>query len=449
MSTASVIRVEPAAPLSGALTPPGAKSGTVRALLCGTLAPGTTTIVNAGPGDNIRAMATACRALGARIDELEPGAWRVHGVDHRLPARASLDAGNSGIVLRLLTAVGAAMERCEVGTIVADSLGRRGNHEIVEALRAMGANADGLGPDSRPPLVVGRGGGLRGGTVPVSGRRSSQFLSGLLFLAPLVGEDVEIRVSDELRSVPMVATTVDALARAGIQVDVADDWRSYRIGGGARYRPATHAVAADASSVAGILAAASCVPGSRVTVRGMHGDEIGTAAMLGALAGMGVRVERDGPDLVCHGTETIRPIEFDGSACPDSVLPLAALACFADGTSVFSNVETLRFKECDRISDFCHELAAAGVRVDERRDAIIVHGRGAVPGGTEVFGHHDHSVVMAMAVVALRSRDGLGIRGWEAVGQTYRAFFDDLAALGTPVMRGLRSGATKHRMLRD
>jgi len=449
VTPASVLRVEPAAPLSGAVTPPGAKSGTVRALLCGTVAPGATTIVNAGAGDNIRAMATACRLLGAQIDEVEPGTWRVHGVDHDLPERATLDAGNSGIVLRLLTAIGAAMDRCEVGTTFKDSLGRRGNHEIVEALRAMGADAGGRGPDSCPPLVVARGRGLSGGTVPVSGRRSSQFLSGLLFLAPLVGEDVEIRVSDELRSVPMVATTIDAMARAGIHVEVADDWLTYRIGGGQRYQPATHAVAADASSVAGILAAAACVPGSRVVVSGMHGDEIGTTAMLGALTEMGVRVERAGPDLICHGTETIRPIEFDGSACPDSVLPMAALSAYAGGTSVFANVETLRFKECDRISDFCHELAAAGVRVDERRDAIIVHGRGAVPGGAEVFGHHDHSVVMAMAVVALRSRDGLAIRGWEAVGQTYRTFFDDLAALGTPVMRGWQGGATKHRMLKD
>ncbi|MEU0674249.1 3-phosphoshikimate 1-carboxyvinyltransferase [Streptomyces sp. NPDC006172] len=433
MTTPSLIRIAPGSPLTGDVTPPGAKSGTVRALLCGTLASGTTTIANAGSGDNIRAMAAACRLLGARVEEVDARTWRVHGVDHQLPERAELDAGNSGIVLRLLTAIGATMEHCSVGTRVLDSLGRRGNHEIIHALRAFGADASGRGTEARPPLIVGRGEGLRGGTIPVSGRRSSQFLSGLLFLAPLVGEDVHLEVSDELSSTPMVATTIDALSRADVKVEVAPDWQSYRIASGQRYRPSHHPVASDASSVAGILAAAAAVPGSRTRVSGFQGNDLGTAAMIETLGTMGVRIDRDGEDLVCHGADKVLPIEMDGSACPDSILPMAALACFADGTSVFSNVETLRFKECDRITDFCHELAAAGAKVEERRDAIIIHGNGMVSGGTEVFGHHDHSVIMAMAVVALRSREGLAVRGWDSVAQTYRGFFDDLRALGASV----------------
>lgn len=433
MTSASLIQIAPGTVLSGEVTPPGAKSGTVRALLCGTLADGSTTIVNAGSGDNVRAMATACRALGARIDEAGPREWTVHGVDHQLPEQAELDAGNSGIVLRLLTAVGAAMGRCTVGTTHADSLGRRANTEIIDALHQLGAEAAGLGPDACPPLVVGRGAGLRGGTITVSGRRSSQFLTGLLFLAPLVGEDVEIEVADELPAAPMVATTVDAMARGGVHVEVSENRHRYRIAGGQRYRSGAHRVASDASSVAGILAAAAAVPGSLVDVSGFQGDDLGTGSLIRALGSMGVRIDRDGETLTVHGAERLEPIELDGSACPDSILPMAALACFAHGTSVFSNVETLRYKECDRITDFCRELAAAGAKVEERRDAIVIHGTGAVPGGTEVFGNHDHSVVMAMAVLALRSEAGLGIRGWESVGQTYRGFFDDLSALGAQV----------------
>ncbi|MGH9371751.1 MAG: 3-phosphoshikimate 1-carboxyvinyltransferase, partial [Vicinamibacterales bacterium] len=213
------------------------------------------------------------------------------------------------------------------------------------------------------------------------------------------------------------------------------------ITGGQRYRPATHPVASDASSVAGILAAAAAVPGSAVRISGLEGDDLGTTAMIAALGRMGVRIERDGADVICHGADEVAPIQLDGSACPDSILPMAALACFADGTSVFSNVETLRFKECDRISDFCHELATAGVRVEERRDAIVIHGRGTVDGGREVFGHHDHSVVMAMAVVALRGAGGLAIRGWESVSQTYRGFFDDLRSLGAEIVEPTRDPA--------
>jgi 3-phosphoshikimate 1-carboxyvinyltransferase len=433
VNTSETLRLRPGTPLSGAIRPPGAKSGTVRALLCGTLAAGTTRIDNAGSGDNIRAMATACRLLGARIHEGDDRTWTVEGVDHRLPDAAELDAGNSGIVLRLLTAIGAALPHCVVGTRNAASLGRRGNHELIDTLRQFGAVAAGRGEEACPPLAVGRGAGLRGGRVTVSGRRSSQFLSGLLFLAPLIGSDVEIEVVDGLSSVPMAMTSVTALARAGVEVEVSADHLLYRIAGGQRYRAAEFAVASDASSVAGLLAAAAAVPGSVTEVSGFAGDDLGTAAMIDALGTMGVRIDRRGSVLVCHGARSVRPVQLDGSACPDSILPMAALAAFADGTSVFSNVETLRFKECDRITDFCHELAAAGVAVEERRDAIIVHGRGAVPGGTEVFGHHDHSVIMAMATIALRSERGLTIRGCGAVGQTYRGFFDDLRTLGADV----------------
>lgn len=427
------LRIQPARPLRGLVTPPGAKSGTVRAVLSATLAQGASQVINGGSGDNIRAMVRACEQFGAQIAIDAPGRWSITGVGGRLDGAYALDAGNSGIVLRLLGAIGACTDRCVVGTSCPESLGRRGNHELIDALRQLGAECSGQGDEARPPLVVGRGRGLHGGRVTVSSRRSSQFLSGLLFLSPLVGEDVDLAVSDELRAAPMIQTTLDTLRRAGVEVGVSEDYLEYRIPGGQRYQPGVFSVASDASSIAGILAAAAAVPQSEVRVSGFTGDDMGTTAMIKALGAMGVSIERSGDLLICHGAQTIRPIELDGSACPDSILPLAALACFAEGDSTFYNVETLRYKECDRISDFRHELLAAGAEVGERRDAIIVHGRGSVRGGATVSGRHDHSVVMAMAALALRSEQGLTIQGWEAVAQTYRTFFDDLRALGADV----------------
>jgi 3-phosphoshikimate 1-carboxyvinyltransferase len=428
------LRIQPAQSLHGFVTPPGAKSGTVRAVLSATLAQGTSRVINGGSGDNIRAMMRACEQFGARVATVEAGVWAVEGVGHQLPESCELDAGNSGIVLRLLGAIGASVRHCVVGTSCPESLGRRGNRELIDALRQCGAECRGQGDAATPPLIVGRGRGLHGGRITVSSRRSSQFLSGMLFLSPLVGDDVELVVSDELRSTPMIQTTLDTLSRAGISVDVDAAYLNYRVPGGQRYQPGTYYVASDASSIAGILAAVAAVPQSEVQITGFMGNDQGTAAMIEALGAMGVSIERAGEMLVCRGAQTLRPIELDGSACPDSILPLAALACFAEGTSTFYNVETLRFKECDRISDFRHELLTAGANVGERRDAIIVHGHGSVKGGTSVFGRYDHSVVMAMATLALRSELGLTIRGWDSVAQTYRTFFDDLQSLGASVV---------------
>jgi len=430
---ARTVHVSPCESLYGAATPPGAKSGTTRAVLSATLARGKSQVINGGTGDNIRAMVRACETFGARISQANDGIWEIEGVGHTLPDGCELDAGNSGIVLRLLAAIGASTKRCVVGTSNPESLGRRGNYELIAALRQFGAECSGQGNDACPPLVVGCGKGLHGGKITISGKRSSQFLSGLLFLSPLVGENIEIEVVDQLSSRGMVQMTLDTLRMAGITVESNHTLTRLRVAGGQTYQSNTFSVASDASSMAGLVAAVGTVPGSEVRIEGVANNDVGTQTMLDALRQMGMSIESQGTRLICRGATNVQSIRLDGSTCQDSVLPMAALACFARGTSVFYNVETLRFKECDRISDFRRELQAAGADVSEERDAIIVHGRGSVKGGTVVHGRHDHSVIMALTAVALRSKMGLTIQGAEAVSQTYPTFFEDLRVLGAPI----------------
>ena len=123
--------------------------------------------------------------------------------------------------------------------------------------------------------------------------------------------------------------------------------------------------------------------------------------------------------------------DFDGSLAPDAVLPLAAVAAFAEGVSRFTNIEHLRYKECDRISDFRRELLKAGVQAEERRDELIVHGQPAgIRGGAEIDGHFDHGVIMALSAIALGSHAGLTINAPRHVAQTYPDFFTDLRSIG-------------------
>src|SRR5438105_1007456 len=94
------IQVSPCQLLHGVATPPGAKSGTVRAVLSATLAKGKSQVINGGTGDNIRAMVRGCETFGARISQVNGEVWEIEGVGHTLPEVCELDAGNSGIVLR-------------------------------------------------------------------------------------------------------------------------------------------------------------------------------------------------------------------------------------------------------------------------------------------------------------------------------------------------------------
>ena len=119
------------------------------------------------------------------------------------------------------------------------------------------------GPDGLLPITL-RGGPPAGGAVTVSGARSSQYLSALLYLAPLLSQGLRITVTDGLRSADLARATVRVLAEAGIAVAAAPDLRLFMIAGGQRYRARDYTVPGDVPSAAA-LAVASCYYGSPPT----------------------------------------------------------------------------------------------------------------------------------------------------------------------------------------
>ncbi len=423
------LHVHPASELSGAVAPPASKSSSARAVLAASLAPGTSTVESVATSNNVRAMMECCTALGAQLSIDDAGTLTVTGTAAMRDGQ-TLCPGNSGIVLRLLMGAAAMRRPVTFVTPYLDSLGRRANSEMVSALRQLGASVTANGDDGRLPITID-GSGIHGGAVSVSGRRSSQFLSGLLYLGGVLGEPLEITVVDELKAKPMVRTTLDVLRTAGVDVQASDDLMHFALDGRSTFAPARFSVGTDPASTAALLALAASVESS-VDLGPQRLEELG--GVLEYLREMGATIDDDGPSLTVAGGGELKPLDFDGSKAPDAVLPLAALAAHADGTSRFYNIEHLRYKECDRISDFRRELGRAGVRADEKRDELIVHGSPeGVQGGVVVDSHYDHGVVLAMSLVALRSRSGLTIKDPQYVAQTYPGFFDDLRRIGATV----------------
>ena len=415
--------------LHGTVTPPASKSSSTRALLAASLTSGISTIQNLSSSNNVRAMLDSCQNLGASISSSVGGLTEVRGTAE-LNSRVTLCPGNSGIVLRLLMGATAILPRVTFITPYADSLGRRSNTEMIGALRSLGVECATTRPDDRLPISL-NGTAVHGGTVEISGRRSSQFLSGLLFLGALLDEPLTVSVTDEIRALPMVSTTLNSLRTGGIVVETSDDLLSFHVPAGTRFKPARYTVGSDPASTAALLAAAAAVD-SDVRLEGVHIEEMD--GVLEYLRAVGADIRAEGSTLIVHGGGELRAADFDGLRAPDAVLPLAALMARADGTTRFRNVEHLRYKECDRISDFRRELQRAGVAADERRDELIIHGSRRVPdGGVEVDSHYDHGVVFAMSVLALASGSGLTINNPQYVAQTYPAFFADLTRLGAAV----------------
>jgi 3-phosphoshikimate 1-carboxyvinyltransferase len=426
------IAVHPTQKLAGKVALPASKSSSTRAVLASALAPGQSRIVNLAPSNNVRALVDAARTFGAVFSD-SAGTVTVDGVaTPKLDRGAVIDPGNSGIVLRLLLGALAVLDEVRFDTSYRASLGSRANIEGLMALERLGVTYAAEGQDGRLPIRL-NGSKIHGGTTSISCRKSSQFLSGLLYLAGMLQEPLAIEVEDDVIAKPMVATTLRVLKRAGVEVSVDAAFRRFETTGRDRFKPATHHVGSDPASTAAMLAVAAVVP-SDVTLASYEEEELGDGSVLQYLAELGVKIEKTPDGMLVRGGSDLRARDFDGVLAPDAVLPLAALAAFADGTSRFYNIEHLRYKECDRISDFRAELSRAGVATDETRDSLIIHGnpRGVV-GGVVVDSHFDHGVIMALSAVALRSREGLRIRDPRHVAQTYPGFFDDLRTLGASV----------------
>src|SRR5260370_38802548 len=209
--------IDPSSKIHGAPEVPSSKYYTLRYVLAATLAEGESRVVLPARSDDTDALFRGCLALGAQLswDDEQQRGLRVRGVG--LPhssGRVTINVGNAGAVLRLLLGLGALLPEVTFVTDYPQSLGKRPNRELLEALISLGATCEGTGPEGYLPITI-CGGNLHGGHVRISGARSSQYLSSLLYLAPLLGETLEITIVDELKSHPLVPATLESLQHAG------------------------------------------------------------------------------------------------------------------------------------------------------------------------------------------------------------------------------------------
>jgi 3-phosphoshikimate 1-carboxyvinyltransferase len=425
------VKVKPAARLDGEIQALSSKNYTTRCMLAAALAEGESELLYPARSDDSDALRRCLRALGAELEETEERLV-IRGFGARPKAAKELDVGNAGAVLRFLMSV-AALCPGDVSfpNKYPESLGKRPHLDLIHALEQMNVRV--THRDGRLPITI-HGGAPRGGRIRVSGAVSSQYLSSLLFMTPLLEEDSEIEVVNDLKSKVAVSQTLEVLEQAGIRVDASADLMHYRVPGRQRYEAKRYVVQGDYPGSAAILAAAAVTHSDVKVHRLLEDSRQGERAVIDVLKAMGVPLAHDNGTVHVRSGGRLKAVEFDGDRFTDAVLAMVAAAVFAEGTSRFYNVENLRYKECDRITDFLAELRKAGADVEEGRSEIIVHGNPeGVPGGAEIDAHFDHRVIMALTVVGLRSKHGLVIRDAHHVAKSYPQFFDHLRALGAEI----------------
>ncbi|MCL4141002.1 UNVERIFIED_CONTAM: hypothetical protein GTU68_009984, partial [Idotea baltica] len=206
-------------PVNAAITPPGSKSLTNRALIVAAMADGRSVLSGALDSDDTVAMSESLRRLGIEVQhDADAATMTVVGQGGRFPNQsAELEIGNSGTSIRFLT----GMLGFAGGAYTLDGIQRMRERPIgplVDALAKLGANIEAISPNACPPVKIS-GPAIVGGTVSLSGNLSSQYLSGLLMAAPLASEDVTLQIDGPLISKPYVDMTCAVMRSFGVNVD--------------------------------------------------------------------------------------------------------------------------------------------------------------------------------------------------------------------------------------
>lgn len=406
----------PAAPLSGRLRVPGDKSISHRALMFGALAVGITDIAGLLEGEDVLRTAAAMRALGAEVERLGEGRWRVagRGIGGLVEPAEVLDMGNSGTAARLLCGLLAGHPLFAVLTGDA-SLRRRPMRRVTEPLSATGAqfwSREG----GRLPLAI------RGARdpLPLDYRlpvASAQVKSACL-LAGLCAPGTTRVVEPE----PTRDHTENMLRHFGATLRVAEEGRGrvIELEGQPELAAAPVLVPGDPSSAAFLLVAALLVPGSRLTVENVGLNPLRTG-LFETLREMGARLTVENArmeggepvgDVVAEHSG-LRGVEVPPGRAPsmiDEYPILAVAAAAARGETRMRGLAELRVKESDRLAATAALLAANGVRATVEGDDLVVQGTGgAIPGGGTVATHMDHRIAMSALVMGLAAREGVAV----------------------------------------
>jgi 3-phosphoshikimate 1-carboxyvinyltransferase len=425
-------------PLAGRARVPGDKSISIRALILGALTVGETAISGLLEGEDVLNTAQTLRALGASLDRLGGGKWRVRGVGvagFAEPA-AALDFGNSGTGCRLM--LGAVAGAPVTASFDGDaSLRTRPMRRILDPLERIGAKTLAIAGDGRLPLTLA---GARDpipivfeAPVPSAQLKSATLLAGLS--AP--GETVVIEREATRDHTEKMLTHFGATVRVEPH---GPHGRRITLLGQPELRAAPVVVPADPSSAAFPMIAALLVPGSDIILEGVMLNPL-RAGLMATLAEMGAKIERlslrieggeEVADLRVRGGP-LRAVEVPAERAPsmiDEYPVLAVAAAFAEGITVMRGLKELRVKESDRLAATADLLRVNGVEVEIAGDDLIVHGKGGAAGGGLVTTHMDHRIAMSAVVLGLASERPVQIDDGTFIATSFPGFVELMRGLG-------------------
>jgi len=410
--------------INAQVTVPGSKSYTNRAMILAALCANSTVLKNISLSDDSKLLLENLKKLGVKTS-LSENTLIISGAGFKA-AKVELYCGAAGTTLRFLLSLCSLVPDSEITLSGTERLHQRPVADLVEALRALGAEIEYLQTKGCPPLLV-RGGALScNAPLEISGATSSQFISSLLLTGSALPSGLNLSISGGIVSGSYIEMTLAILKVFGVQVEH-QNYQSFTVPTKQYRSPGEYLVEGDASGASYFFGIAA-ISGGTVRVNNISFKSLqGDAQFPRLLEKMGCRVTTGSdagvPWISVTGPKKLRSIEADMTLMPDTAQTLAVIATVAQGVSQIGGLSTLRHKETDRIAALCAELSKIGIKTEVKGDKLRVCG--GTPRGAIIETYEDHRMAMAFAMLGVRV-SGITISQPEVVSKSYPEFWTDL-----------------------
>lgn len=406
--------------LNGSIYVIPSKSIMHRALIAASLADGESIVYNPLFAIDTLQTIEGLKSLGVlfetRLDQVGVLGGEIRHIGRTINAR------ESGSTLRFLIPVALITEEIE-SFLLSSSLTRRPMTPYEDVFKEKG-----IYYEHKDNMIYCKGPLIPGNYI-IPGDVSSQFISGLLFVLPLLESDSKIIIKGNYESKSYVDMTIDVLSRFNIKIE--EKKNTLIIKGNQRYLPTEIVVEGDYSQAAFFLVAAAL--GHDVTLRGLSKKSLqGDKAILDFLKAYGCEVTYEDEIRLKKTKPTPEGLVFDISNSPDLGPILFSLAALSDQKITIKGTKRLKYKESDRVQAMCSNLALLGSKFDLNDNQITFY-PSKLKGGVTVNSFNDHRIAMSLGILATVLDGGLIIEEAEAVSKSYPNFFDDLRHVGARV----------------
>lgn len=340
--------------------------------------------------------------------------------------RTIIDIGAAGTSMRFLTAFFAS-QNCKVLLTGTERMKNRPIEILVNALKDLGADISYAEKEGYPPLII-NGKKLNGITTQIDGSVSSQYISALLMIGPILKNGIRLTINGEIISKPYLEITLNMLKDYGITYSVSGNEIYIK---NQTYTPSGYKIESDWSAASYWYEILSIIEKGEITLKGLKRESLqGDSKVAELFEGLGVHTEYKEDGIELTKTETcLKNFNYDFTEQPDLAQTFAVTCALKNIPFFFKGLKSLKIKETDRIAALIAESRKLGFDFRESSNEGLLWDGERIPkeDNVHIKTYKDHRMAMAFAPAAITFKN-ISIEDPEVVNKSYPSFWKDLTA---------------------